>query len=279
MSFNRGHFLVTCRLSGIRAFHRLISNFGIKRDIITLLKRYARYLTQIIRVLSEWQKILSTARKDGENYMNNSIQTGKRMFFLTIEELQVLMAIKNMTTIPGYDEIAKYEPPNDVQDVVIALLEKGLIAVSDMAHDEIENNTMSDAEENNNSDYKNVIIEEKLDAWLYIISEATSCSILTTDNKKLIFYFWKDIIVALEIKGNTCMIIWIPFIHLALGQMIEFIETVGDAECVFEDVNGVDGKTELKFNFKQVDNTLLNQITQVLVKRHGMEIRRGIENE
>lgn len=52
-----------CRLSGICAFHRLINKFEIKRDIITLLKRYTRYLIQIMKVLSEWQIILSTEGK------------------------------------------------------------------------------------------------------------------------------------------------------------------------------------------------------------------------
>ena len=51
--------LSICRLSGICAFHRLINKYEIKRDIITLLKRYTKYLTQIMKVLSEWQNLIN----------------------------------------------------------------------------------------------------------------------------------------------------------------------------------------------------------------------------
>lgn len=184
------------------------------------------------------------------------------LYALSTDELMILLSIGKFSPIPGIDGLYEEDTlsGSDIRRSVDILQRKRYL-------------TLEVSEEND--EMQEAVIDNGLYAWLQVMTDSVSYYSLSVGTQKLIFYFYGDTIVTLEQKGEDVTIMWIPFIHIAVGQMLQFVDSIKEGNFSFCE-NGALDSSQILFDKNNANNELMTQITQILVKAHGEEIRKGL---
>ena len=199
---------------------------------------------------------------DRINEMDNiGAQTNENLFFLTKKELNFIMLLEYIDEIPGLGIMLDDMTEEEVMECYDSLQKKNLLMVN-----------------GNESEWKTNFI-----AWFDVICKAKRYITMECGDNKLAFFFYGESIVSIEIRNEEVSILWIPFVHLAIGQFLTFVEMSENKDYLTatsvdekddEAITATLSASELK---DSVD--LLNDVSQKMVLLHGKELKETVGDE
>lgn len=193
--------------------------------------------------------------------MENVMEKNENLFFLTKKELNLIMLLEDIDEIPGIGVMLDDMTEEEVKESYESLQEKKIISVF-----------------GNESEWN-----ERFIAWFDVICKAKRYLSIEGNKEKLSYFFYAQSIVSVEIRNGEISILWIPFIHLAIGQFLTFIDFCENNELLT--VTSVDEKSSeaLTANISIVELRdsldLQNDITQKMVKLHAEELREDLGDQ
>lgn len=187
--------------------------------------------------------------------MDNVKKEQENLFVLTKKELNIIMALEEIDEIEGIG-----------------------IRLEDMTEDEITSSYQSLKEKNYISETEDETQwNARFIAWFDVICKAKRFIAFEKSNNSLAFYFMGESIVSIEKNCDEVVILWIPFIHLAIGQFLTFIDNAEGNEVL--NVLCVDKKIDDSMRAAIVIDELIesldlqNDITQKMVRLHAEELK------
>lgn len=177
----------------------------------------------------------------------------KNYFELTKDELCFLIICQDTKIFLGYNNFSENWDIEKAESCIKSLKEKSYIT-------EDGNGKLS--------------VISPLSAWLYTIThphgyfEATSA-----DDETFLIYFYEDVIVTLYIRNNSCELIWLPFIHLAIGQFSGILKQSDYKTWKFISKTGEDEAIEYKPSADETLIDVLNNASQLFIRAHGYSMK------
>ena len=116
----------------------------------------------------------------------------------------------------------------------------------------------------------------QLAAWVHVATHplAYFCA-QCIDGRKLHLYFLADSIVSISETGDELELIWLPFIHLAIGQLGGMLENSDPARWRFSSLRTDTDETSEYIPSEGEDiTTVVNNASGIFVPLHGQAIER-----
>lgn len=188
-------------------------------------------------------------------------KTNDNLFFLSLKELNFIMLLEDIDEIPALGIMLDDMTEEEVKGCYESLQEKKLLMVN-----------------GNESEWK-----ENFIAWFDVISSAKRHITIEGQNEKVAFFFLGESIVSMEIRNDEVSILWIPFIHIAIGQFLTFVEMSSNKDYLT--ATSVDEKDDeaLTATLSSVELKdsvdLLNDVSQKMVILHGRELKEVVGDD
>lgn len=80
----------------------------------------------------------------------------------------------------------------------------------------------------------NITINPLLESWIYVTTHSYGYfEAISSYNEKILLFFYDENIVSIHVKKDICEIMSLPFIHLAIGQLLQNVEEENYSEWKF----------------------------------------------
>ena len=147
-----------------------------------------------------YEKNIGWPRRGRELYMN------RNCFTLTKDELWFLVMSQNKSYLTGCDEIPLDWNKDEMENCFFKLKQKKYYIIDKSG---------------------NISIDPLLNSWMYVVTHPQGYCKAENQNAKgerILLYFYGESIVSIHMKDEICELIWLPFIHLAIGQFSAIIK-------------------------------------------------------
>lgn len=174
-------------------------------------------------------------------------------FKFTKDELCFLIICQDTKFFLGYNNFSVNWDIEKAESCIKSLKEKGFVA--------------------ENTDGKLGVVSP-LCSWIYTITHPHGYFEASSESgEKFLIYFYEDVIITLYIKDDVCELIWLPFIHLAIGQLSGILKQSDAIGWSFVSKTGNNEAAEYIPSDGDTLTDILNNAAQLFVKAHGYSMK------
>lgn len=177
----------------------------------------------------------------------------RNYFVFTKNELWFLVMCQNMDRIIGYNDKMPDWNIEQLEVCTSILRQKKCLIVNEGGEMEV---------------------DSRLDSWMYVVTHPQGFFRAISSNDEIILlFFYGETIVSLHIENDICELIWLPFIHLAFGQISGILKTKQISDWRFSVGHHKDNKIEEYTPSSNEDLTdVINNISKSLLAIHRYAI-------
>lgn len=174
-------------------------------------------------------------------------------FELTKDELCFLIICQDTKVFLGYNNFSDNWDIEKAENCIESLKEKNYIK-------EDGNGKLS--------------VVSPLSAWLYTITHPRGYfEASAEEDEKFLIYFYEDVIITLHIRNGSCELMWLPFIHLAIGQFSGILKQSDFEKWRFASKTDDEETAEYIPSPDETFLNVLNNASQLFVKAHGYSMK------
>lgn len=184
----------------------------------------------------------------GEQNMN------KRYFKLTKDELWFLIMCQNVDILMEYDGNIEDWDTEKLELCVTTLKQKKYLTL----------------DENNN-----ITINPLLESWMYVVTHPYGYfEAVSSYDEKVLLYFYEESIVSIHVQKDSCELMWLPFIHLAIGQLLQNVGEENYSKWIFLVQDNERNRVSKYIPSKEeVYLDVVKKISNMLIPVHGQSMK------